>query len=559
MAAAISLPTWLRDYRLTWLRADLVAGVTLAAYLIPASIGDASLAGLPPQAGLYACAFAGLVFWMFTNSRQSVVTVTSALSLLVGSSLAPLAGGDPGRFAALAAATALLVSALSCLVMLSRAGGIVNFISEPVLVGFKVGVGLYLTATQLPKLCGFTGGHGGFGEQAAHCYRHLGDLHPASVGVGLCALLLLFVGRRFFPFRPLALPVVVLSLLPGCFVDPATLGIRTLGHFRQALPVPGPPAGLTWQDLHNLLPLAMACTLLGAVETVAIGRIFARKHATEFTGTRQFLALGAANLAAGLTGGYPVSGGLSQSLVNDESGARSPLSGLVAALLVLVLTVSSAGFLRHLPLPVLAAIVIFAVTGLLKPGDLKRLWRFSRAEFGVAMAALLGVLAYGLLAGVLIGAILSLLLLLHRSAFPHLTELGRVPGTCHFADHLRNPANSRVPGVFIFRVDGALLYFNVDFIRERFFELLAAREGRIELVILDLGTVTAIDLAGIDLLIHLRHALLRRDIQLRLAETHTSVRRALERSGFVNRYGRVEPDLNVDAVLERWESGRQVG
>ncbi len=553
---SLPLPSWLRAYRLPWLRADLIAGVTLAAYLIPASIGDASLAGLPPQAGLYSCAFAGLVFWLFTQSRQTVITVTSALSLLVGTSLGPLADGDAARFGALAAATALMVSALSCLVLLARAGGVVNFISEPVLVGFKLGVGLYLTTTQLPKLCGFTGGHGAFWDQLCHFGGNVHRIHPASLAAGLAALLLLFAGRRFFPFKPLALPVVVLSLLPGAFIDPTGFGIRTLGYFHQSLPLPCPPSGLTLSDLHALLPLAMACTLLGGVETTAIGRVFARKHAAVYNGPRQFLALGAANLAAGLAQGYPVSGGMSQSMVNDESGARTPLSGLFAALLTLVLTVSSAGLLRHLPLPVLAAVVIFAVTGLLNPGDLRRLWRFSRAEFTVAMAALLGVLASGMLMGVLIGAILSLLLLLHRSAFPHVTELGRVPGTCHFADHLRNPANARIPGVFIFRIDGAPLYYNVDHIRERFFDLLDARQDPVELVILDFGAVTAIDLAGVDLLIHLRHSLLRRDIQLRLAETHTTVRRALERSGFVNRYGRIEPDLNVDAVLDRWETER---
>lgn len=547
------MPDWLRGYRLAWLRADLVAGVTLAAYLIPASIGDASLAGLPPQAGLYSCAFAGLVFWLFTRSRQTVITVTSALSLLVGSSIGAMADGDPSRFGALAAATALLVSALACLVALTRAGGIVNFISEPVLVGFKVGVGLYLTTTQLPKLCGFEGGHGPFREQLCYFAGHLDRIHPASLTVGLAALALLFLGRRFFPFKPLALPVIVLSLLLGAIFHPSDFGVKTLGHFQQSVPLPGPPSGLVWDDLHALLPLAMACLLLGGVETTAIGRVFARKHAVVFDGPRQFLALGAANLAAGLAQGYPVSGGMSQSLVNDESGARSPLSGLFAALLTLILTVIGGGLLRHLPLPVLAAVVIFAVTGLLKHGDLRRLWRFSRAEFAVAMAALLGVLVSGMLMGVLIGAILSLLLLLHRSAYPHVTELGRVPDTCHFADHLRNPANARIPGVFIFRIDGAPLYYNVDYIRERFFGLLDARTDPVELVILDFGAVTAIDLAGVELLLHLRHALLRKGIHLRLAETHTTVRKALERSGFVNRYGRIEPDLNVDAILDQWE------
>ncbi|MCF7674268.1 MAG: STAS domain-containing protein [Akkermansiaceae bacterium] len=550
-------PSWLRAYKLPWLRADLIAGFTLAAYMIPASIGDASLAGLPPQAGLYSCVFAGLVFWLFTTSRLTAVTVTSAISLLVGSSLAPLAGGDPARLGELAAATALMVAVITAIIRLSRAGGIVNFISEPVLVGFKLGVGIFLATTQLPKLCGFAGSHGDFPAQAAHFAGHLGSVHPLSAAIGLTALLLLFAARRFFPHKPLALPVVILGLLSGFFIDPGQLGVHTLGGFHQALPALGVPTGLGWADLRALLPLAAACVLLGTVETTAVGRVLARKHAVEFKGPRQFVALAAANLAVGLAHGYPVSGGMSQSLVNEEGGARTPLSGLIAALFILVLTVTSAASLRSLPLPVLAAVVIFAITGLFESGDLKRLWRFSRAEFAVAMIALLGVLVSGILPGVFIGSIMSLLLLLHRSAIPHSTELGRIPGSIYFADHLRNPENARIPGVFIFRVDGALLYFNVDYVRERFFELLDQRGEPLELVILHFGSVTAVDLAAVDLLVHLRHTLLRRHVHLRIAEAHTAVRIALQRSGFVNRYGPVDADLTVEAVLERWKLERE--
>lgn len=548
---------WLRSYQRRWLRADLAAGVTLAAYLIPASIGDAGLAGLPPQAGLYSCIFAGLVFWLFAGSRQTAVTVTSAISLMVGSSLGALAGGDAVRFGVLAAGTALIVALLAFLVWLARAGGIVNFISESVMAGFKFGVALYLTVTQLPKLCGFAGTHGDFWEQSRHFIAHAPLVNPASLAIGLGVLALLLLGKRYLPHRPLALPVLVVAILLTRFLDPARYGILTLGE------LPPIPPGLTiplltWADFNALLPLAMACFLLSAVETSAIGRMLAQQHGIPFNGNREFLALAAANFAAGLGRGYPVGGGMSQSLVNDGAGARTPLSGLFAAVLVLLATVFLAGFLQHLPLPVLAAIVIFAVSGLFKFAAFVRLWRFSRGEFAIAIAALLGVLCSGLLLGVLGGAIMSLLFLLRRGAAPHTTELGRVNDSDYFADLIRHPANTRIPGVFIFRADAPLLYYNADHIRARFFELLAKRPDPIRLVILFMGSVPAIDLAGAGLLTELRHTLLRQDTEFLLAETHGDVRTALRRAGFEKKYGPVEADQTVATVLRRW-SARQQG
>ncbi|MCU0777945.1 MAG: SulP family inorganic anion transporter, partial [Akkermansiaceae bacterium] len=210
---------WLRGYRAGWLRGDLVAGITLAAYLMPAAIGDASLAGLPPEAGLYACLFSGLVFWLFTSSRQTSVTVTSAISLLVGSTLAPIANGDPAHYAAMASATAVMVAVLALLARLFRAGAVVNFISEPVLVGFKCGVALYLASSQLPKLCGIKGGHGDFWEKSADFLRHAGDANTASLLLGGAALALLLLGKRFLPGKPVALVVVVAGLLLGANAD----------------------------------------------------------------------------------------------------------------------------------------------------------------------------------------------------------------------------------------------------------------------------------------------------------------------------------------------------
>lgn len=540
--------SWLRGYHTIWLRADLVAGLTLAAYLIPAGIGDASLAGLPPSAGLYACLFSGLVFWLFTSSKQTSVTVTSAISLLVGASLAPMSNGDPVRHASLAATTAALVAALALTARLLRAGAIINFISESVLIGFKSGVALHLAVSQLPKLCGFHGSHGDFWERLGAVIHHAKETNAASLATGGLALALLLSGKRFAPRVPWALVVVIGGLLVGAHPGLGAKGVKMLGEVPQGLPAFG-LHGLHPSDINLLLPLAMACFLLGAVETAAIGRMFARKHDYRLDSDQEFLALAGANLMAGLGQGFPTSGGMSQSLVNESSGAKTPLSGFIASLLILFVALFLSSLLRYLPQPVLAAIVLAAVTGLFKLDALKQTWRFSKGEFCVAMAALLGVLGSGLLMGVLIGAILSLGLLLRRAMSPHTTELGRVAGSGYYADTIRHPENPRVPGVFIFRCDGSLLYFNTDHVRERFFELMDRREPPVHTAVFFLGTVPHIDQAGVELLEEIREILTRRGITFRLAEAHGEVRATLRRAGFEKHYGPIEADQTVETVL----------
>jgi len=281
----------------------------------------------------------------------------------------------------------------------------------------------------------------------------------------------LVLGKIVLPNRPVALFVVGGGIAAAGAFDLGSHGVKLLGDVPQGIPVPGLPA-VGWTDLNDLLPLAMACFLLAAVETAAIARMFGQKHGYRVDTNQEFLALAGANLAAGLGHGFPVSGGMSQSLVNESGGASTPLSGLVSALLILLVALFLSGLLRDLPQPVLAAIVLVAVGGLFKVEALARLWRFSRAEFAVAMAALLGVLGSGLLRGVLIGVVLSILILLRRASRPHTTELGRVPGGELFADRIRTPENQREPGVFVFRSSGALLYFNIEHVRDRFFELL---------------------------------------------------------------------------------------
>jgi sulfate permease, SulP family len=550
---AASLPGLrrLREYRREWLRGDVVAGVVLAAYLLPAGIGDASLAGLAPEAGLYACLFSGLVFWLFCSSRHTAVTVTSAISLLVGTSLGELAGGDTARYAALAAATALIVAVLALAAWLLGAGSLMSFISETVMIGFKTGVALHLASTQLPKLFGFKGAHGDFWERMGYFLAHLRETNPASLGLGAAALGLLLLGKWLLPNRPVALFVVVGGIVSVRMLDLSTRGVALLGEIPERLPIPGLPA-VHLSDVNALLPLAMAAFLLGAVETAAIGRMFGRKHGYRIDSNQEFLALAGANLAAGLGHGFPVSGGMSQSLVNEGGGARTPLSGLVAAGIMLFVTLFLAGLLRDLPQPVLAAIVLMAVTGLFKLSELRRLWRFSRTEFAVAAAALLGVLGSGLLRGVLIGAVISILLLLRRASRPRTTELARVPGTDYFADVLRHPEIERLPGVFVFRTEAALLYFNIEHVRERFYELLDARGEGVKLAVFFLGTCPALDLAGAELLEELHAEFGKRGIAFRVAEARGEVRDTLRRAGFEGHYGPLVAHQPISAVIAEW-------
>ncbi len=546
---------WLSSYDRKWLRGDIVAGITLAAYMLPAGLGDASLANLPPEAGLYACLFAGLVFWLFCSSRHTAVTVTSAISLLVGASLGEIAGGDTSRFGALAAATALIVALIAFIAWMVRAGAIVNFISESVMVGFKCGVALFLASTQLPKLFGIHGAHGDFWENSRQFIGHLDETNSTSLIVGGLALLLLVLGKIFLANKPVALFVVIGAIVVSALLNLEASGVKLLGNVPQGIPDIGLPA-IGWADLNDLLPLAVACFLLGAVETAAIGRTFAAKHGGRFDANQEFLALAASNLAAGLGRGFPVSGGMSQSLVNEGGGARTPLSGALAALIILVVVLFFSQLLRSLPQPVLAAVVLVAVAGLFNVSALRELWHGDRSEFVVAMATLLGVLSSGLLRGVLIGAIISLVQLLRRASTPHVALLGRIPQTERFSDRGRHPENEVIPSLLIVRPESSLLYFNIEHVRDFIVDRISADAAAPDLVVLDLSASPMIDIHAAAALGELADELKSRGVRLQVVEARSSVRDRLRRAGIDRKLSGISQLDSVASVVKAFEQER---
>ena len=548
LAAWVPGLQWLRGYRAGDLRGDAIAGITLAAYLIPAGMGDASIAGLPAEAGLYACLFSGLVFWLFCSSKQTSITVTSAISILLGTSLGTMAGGDPARLAALAACTALLVAGYSLAAWLLRAGAVVNFISETVLIGFKAGIALFLCSTQLPKLLGFKGAHGSFWERSWHIVSHAQETSLIAAAVGGGALLVLVAGSFVFRNKPVALFVVFGSIAVTAIFQLDRAGLPTLGTVPQGLPWPSVPL-VSWADLDQLLEISFACFLLAAVETAAIGRTFATKHGRRFDANQEFLALAAANVGAGVGQGYPVSGGMSQSLVNDGAGARTPLSGLIASIAIVCVVMFLTGPLAMLPQAVLAAIVLFAAVGLIKVRAIKQLWRADRAEFFIAFAAFVGVLNGGILRGVFIGSLISILWLLHQASHLRVSFLGRIPGTDRYSDMERHPENEATPGVLICRPEGAIVYFNAEYVHDAVMGRFHGAAMRPGLVILDLSASPRVDFAGSEMLIRLAREIALAGAKLRIVEARSSVRDRLRTMGVEREIGRIDHVVTVaDAV-----------
>jgi SulP family sulfate permease len=538
---------WLAAYQPPWLRHDIVAGVTLAAYAIPVSLAYATLAGLPPQYGIYCYLVAGPAYALLGSSRQLAIGPTSAISMLVGTTLIGMAEGDPQRWAAIAALTALIFASMSVLAWALKLSSLVNFISETILLGFKAGAALTIALTQLPKLFGVKGGGEQFFERLWILAGQLGDTNLAVLGFGLLAIGLLVAGEKLLPGRPVALFVVAASIVALSLTPLASMGFKLVGVLPAGLPDLVLPS-LRPRDVDGIIPLALACFLLAYIEGVSAARALAQRHGYEIDARQELLALGAANLASAVGQGYPVAGGLSQSTVNDRAGAKTPLALVFASITIALCLVFLAGLLANLPNVVLAAIVLVAVKGLINIPELRRVWKLSRMEFWVAMAAFAGVLLLGILKGVLLAAIVSMLLLIGRVARPHVARLGRVPGTNRFSDCDRNPDNELIPGVLILRVESGLLYFNVDHVRNTARGLIAAAGEGLRLVIWDLSSSPYVDIAGARMLGEVQRELAPRGAKLRLVEARAGVRDLL-RAEVGTSVGEVSRRLSIDDAI----------
>ena len=545
---------WLASYQPKWLGPDALAGFTLAAYAIPVSLAYAALAGLPPQTGLYCYLLGGLGYALFGSSRHLAIGPTSAMSLIVGVTMAQLAQGDTDRYLSLATGATFLVAAMFVLAWLLRLSVIVNFISESILVGFKAGAAFSIAVTQLPKLLGVKGGGDDFFSRLWALGQQAGDTNLVVLAVGMIAILLLVLGDKFLPGRPMALGVVILSLVAVPVLGLSQYGVKVVGELPAGLPALANPhfslRDLDVETRRGLISLAFACFLLAYIESISAARTFALKHRYDVDARQELLGLGAANLAAGLFQGYPSAGGLSQSAVNEKAGARTPLSLVFASAALALVLLFLTGFFRNLPGAVLAAVVLVAVKGLIKIPELRHLARVNRLDFIAAMVAFVGVLVMGILDGVVLAVIASVFLLLIRASIPHVAFLGRIPGSQRFSDLERNPDNEPVPGILIFRVEAALLYFNVDHVLRHVLEQARGTSG-LRLAICDLSNSSYIDVAGARMLARLHEELKSLGVELRIVEAHAKQRDILRAEGLDQLVGPIHRHASLaDTVAE---------
>ncbi|MBI5247898.1 MAG: SulP family inorganic anion transporter [Desulfomonile tiedjei] len=527
---------WFSAYEKRWLSSDLLAGSTLAAFTIPEAIAYSGLAGMPPQSGLYACIAGPILYMLFGTSRQLAVGPTSAVSILVAAVLGGLTVQSPAQYAALAAMTAILVGTIAVVAYFLRLGVLMNFISESVLVGFSSGAALYIVSTQLGSLFGIHGGHGEFFERVSHLIMHIHEANPWALALGLTGFVLILTGEHLVPKLPWALIVVLGSIGLMNVIDPKAHGISMAGAIPSGLPILSLPS-VSLPDLKHMLHGALAIFMLAYVEGMSMARTFASKNGYRVDPNQELIALGFANIGVGLTQSFPLGGSFSRSALNEKAGARTQLAGGVSALLIFLVVLFLTGVFSKLPEPILAVVVIAAVKGLFKWRQFLELLELSPGEFGTAVGAFIGVMVLGILDGVVIGALLSILLVIRRASQSNVSLLGKVPGQPRFSPLDENPANLPIPGMVIVSPNSGIFYANAESVKDNIMKIVQESEKTVQTVLLDMATTTDLDLAGAKTIADLHQDLSKKNIRLRLSRVQLPVRQMLDRMGITAQIG----------------------
>ena len=493
---AVPVAAQLEGYQRASFLRDGVAGLTVAALAIPSAMGFAEVAGLPPVAGLYALLLPVVAYALLGTSRQLVVGPEGTSAALVATAVAPLAGGDPVLFAELAAALALLVGGGFFLARTVRLGWVADYLSRAAMVGFVHGVAVILVCGQLAKLTGVPIEADRPIGQVVDLLAGLDELSVTTLATGLVALAALFVLRRLAPRLPGPLIVVVVAIVVSSAADLAAHGVATLGDIPSGLPglaIPRPRLA----DIVDLVLPALGILFATYADSILTARSFAGKHQQHVDADQELLALGVANITAGLTHSFPMGNSNSRTAVNDEMGVRTQVAGLVSAVAVALVLLFLTGPVELLPSAVLGAVIVYAAVGLVSIDEWRAIRTVSRADFAIGLAAMIGVIVFGVLEGILIAVGLSILHVVRRSARPHDAVLGWVPRLDRYADVNLHPRAEVTPGVIVYRLDDRLFFANADYVRGRIEEALAGSPTEVERFVFDAEGLVAVDSTGV--------------------------------------------------------------
>ena len=512
-------------YDPAWLPRDVAAGLTVAAIALPVGIAYADLAGAPAAVGMYSAIFPLLAYALFGSSRQLIVGPDAATCVMVAASLLSLAEGDPQRYLALLPVLTLMTGGLYVVAGFARLGLLASFLSQPILTGYLNGVAVVIIAAQLPKLLGYPSQTDEALPQLLECAQRLSLSHAPTALLGLALLVALILLRRFTPDLPAALFAMVAGIIAVAVLGLDAHGVALTGPIPAGLPSPS----WAWFDAatyRSLFGHAAGIVLIGFASGVLTAKSFARRNRYEIDPNQELMALGAANLAAGLTQGFAVTGADSRTAVNDTMGGKSQVVGIVAAAAMLLVLLVLTGPLSLIPTTALAAVILVSAAGLFDVAGLRLLARMSWREGLMSVATTLGVLVLGVLPGVLLAVVLSLVWLLATAVRPTDAVLGRLPGLQGFHSTADYPQAATLPGLLLYRFNANIVFFNVDYFCQRVRAAIRSAASPITWVIIDLGPVSVVDATAVQRFDELREELAAQGIRLGVAHAKRQLDRA---------------------------------
>lgn len=530
-------------YRRAWFRPDIQAGLSVAAIQIPTAIAYAQIAGFPPQVGLYACILPMLIYALIGSSRQLMVGPDAATAAMVAAAITPLAAGDPQRLVDLSMIVAIMVGLFSIVAGLARAGFIASFLSRPILVGYLNGIGLSLLVGQLGKLFGYEAATSGFVAGILALLENLLHIHWPTLILGSLSLLLMVLLPRRFPQLPGALCGVLLASLAAALLGLDRYGVELLGEVPAGLPqLSWPQTSL--EELKSLLRDATGITVVSFCSAMLTARSFAARHGYSINANHEFVALGLANIGAGVSQGFAISGADSRTAVNDMVGGKTQLVGVVAALVIAATLLLLNKPLGWVPMPALGAVLLLAGWGLIDVQALKGFWKLSRFEFSLCLLTTVGVLSVGVLPGIFVAVSIAVLRLLYYTYRPSDAVLGWMHGIDGQVELAKYPQATTLPGLVIYRFDAPLLFFNADYFKQRVLAVVDGSE-RPNAVLLNAEAMTNLDISGLATLHEVQQILKAQGVHLSLARVTGQTLDLLQRSSML---GEIKPPLVFSSV-----------
>lgn len=521
---------WLPQYNRSWLRPDILAGITIVALLVPEGMAYAELAGMPPETIFYAAPAALLLYAIFGTSRQLVVVVSSVQAVMSYSIISALAPSGTSEFILLSAALAITAGFVSVLAGLLHLGRVAQFFSASVLTGFVSGLAVVIAIKQLPKLFGIAPASGNVWERLYNLVIHLPETHLLTLVVGVSSIVIMLLIEHYLHRIPAALVAMIFGIVVSAVFGLHGFGVHVVGDIPAGLAPPRLPNIAPTQWL-SLIPGALALSLVVFAEAIGPTRSFATKYRYSINPNQELIGLGAANVGAGLFQGFPIGSSLSKSAASDAAGAKSQMSGIVAAGLTILVALFLTPLFRDLPEATLAAIVVVAIFGMFKWREMLRLYKLRRMDFALALITFLGVLTFdGALWALLLAVVLSLLALVWRTSQGRMSELGLTHDKLAFEEVGSAAEAAPIAGLLIFAPEESLFFANADTIRVQITNRLAATTEQIDGVLLDLELTNEIDVPSADMLKDLHDDLHAAGVQLLLARVRPAVRKLLDRS-----------------------------